>query len=172
MKTIAVDILDRNSIRNAVAELEAVKQDWERKARLAEEEIAKRLAVLIENNLSAIPYSDDIIDLGDHTEKPGLLMYGVEAKGNSVVVKGGNESEIAFVEFGAGIYHAGTANPLADEVSFSTAVGSYGKGHGLERYWFIGHNLISRGTPAYMPIWLALNDIKAEIPTIVRGIFV
>ena len=171
MKYITVDILDRDSVQNAVAELKAVKQEWERKAKQAEEAIAQELARLIEANLSAIPYSDDIKNIGSHQPVPGMPIYGVEVKGSSVVV---HDQEIAFIEFGAGIYHNGNGqqNPLASEVSFDTVIGSYGQGHGNEKYWFIGHNLISCGTPAYMPIWLALNDIKDRVPTIVRGIFV
>ena len=174
MKYITVDILDRNSVQNAVAELKAVKQEWERKAKQAEEAIAQELARLIEANLSAIPYSDDIVDIGTHQETPGILMYGVEVNGSSVTVKGGDNSELAFIEFGAGVYHngGGQQNPLASEVSFDTAIGSYGNGNGLKPYWFIKHNTISRGTPAYMPIWLALVEIREKAPTIVRGIFV
>ena len=81
--------------------------------------------------------------------------------------------DIAFIEFGAGIYHNGSVNnPLSQAVQFDTSIGSYGKGHGNEPYWFIAHNLISRGTPAYMPINNAIEQIVPMIPTIVRQVFV
>ena len=169
MKTIRIDIADKSSVENAIKELEAVKREWQRKANLCAETIAAVLADKIEENLSAIPYSDDLINLETHTETPVFPITGVAAQGNRVIVKG---QEIAFIEFGAGIYHAGTGNPLSDSVQFPTEIGSYGKGHGLQPYWFVAHNLISRGTPAYMPIWLAIQDIKQEVPTIVRQVFV
>lgn len=170
MKTITVDILDRDSIQKAVTELRAYKQEWERKANLCCEAVAAALADKISENLSAIPYSDDMFDVGTHTPMPRPPILGVEARGNQVYVGG---DEIAFVEFGAGVYHnQGRTNPLSESVQFSTTPGSYGQGNGVKPYWFIAHNLISYGTPAYMPIYNAIEEIKPEIPTIVRGIFV
>lgn len=172
MKTIRIEALDKQSVDKAIMELRAVKKEWERKAKLAEEEVAKVLAELISNNLSAIPYTDDLIDLKTHQEVPEKDIIASYAKGNTVYVESLTEkSEVAFVEFGAGIYHAGTGNPLSEAVQFNTEIGSYGKGHGLQPYWFVAHNLISRGTPAYMPIYNAIQDLKPMIPAIVRGIF-
>ena len=170
MKTITIDVLDRDSVQSAIAELEAVKQEWERKANLCCEAVAAALADKISENLSEIPYSDDVVDVSTHQPKPTFPILGVEARGNSVYVGG---EEIAFVEFGAGIYHNnGRTNPLGASVQFDTTPGSYGNGNGLKPYWFFAHNLISFGTPAYMPIYNAIEAIKPEIPTIVRGIFV
>ena len=169
VKTISVEILDIQSVEHAVAELKEVRAEWIRKANRCCETIATMLADMITDNLLQIPYSDDLIDLSTHEETPGLPMIAAYAQGNSVFIKG---EEVAFVEFGAGVYHAGNSNPLSDMVQFNTEIGSYGQGNGLKPYWFVAHNLISRGTPAYMPIWNAINDIKPQIPTIVRQIFV
>lgn len=170
MKTIRIDITDRQSLNNAIAELNSVKQEWQRKANLCCETIASMLADMISDNLTSIPYSDDLKDISTHTPIPGFPIIGAYASGNTVYIKG---EEVAFVEFGAGIYHnQGRSNPLADKVRFDTTPGSYGQGHGNQKYWFVAHNLISCGTPAYMPIYNAIEQIKYEIPTIVRSIFV
>ena len=171
MITIDIDIADANSVRNAIAELKEVRAEWLRKCNLLCETVAAMLADEIERNLSEIPFTDDVKDIGSHQAVEVFPMFGVEARGNTVVVAG---AEIAFVEFGAGAYYNGTGsnNPLATEVSFDTATGSYGKGHGNEKYWFIAHNLISCGTPAYMPVYRAIEAVKPQIPTIARGIFV
>lgn len=170
MKTIRIDIADKSSVESAIRELEAVKKEWQRKANLCCETIAAALAEKISENLLEIPYSDDVFDLSTHQPKPGFPMTGVVAVGNTVQIVG---EEIAFIEFGAGIYHNnGRTNPLGEAVQFDTAPGSYGYGNGLKPYWFIAHNLISYGTPAYMPIYNAIEAIKPMIPSIVRQVFV
>ena len=171
MKTITIDISDRNSVDKAIAELKSVKSEWNRKANLCCETIAAMLADKIEENLSQIPFSDDLIDVGSHQATPGIPIYGVEARGNTVFVE---DKEIAFIEFGAGAYYNGDGveNPLSSRVSFSTAIGSFGNGNGNKPYWFVAHNLISRGTPAYAPIYKAIMEITPQVPTIVRQVFV
>ena len=173
MKTIHIDIGDPDSVKAAIAELKEVRAEWNRKANLLCETVAAMLSDEIENNYSAIPFSDDIKDISSHQATPRLPMYAVYAKGNTVIVEE-NGGEVAFIEFGAGAYHnsSGRQNPLADKVSFDTAIGSFGLGNGNKKYWFIAHNKISCGTPAYMPIYNAIEAIKPQIPTIARGIFV
>lgn len=170
MKTIKVDCTSRLSIKAAIWELQDYKKEWQRKANLCCEVIASALADEIQKNLDAIPYTDDRKDVKFHAEMPAKSYMTATATGNRVTVSG---VEVAFVEFGSGIYHnSDTNNPLADKVQFDTAIGSYGKGHGNEKYWFIAHNLISCGTPAYMPIQNAIDTIKPQIPTMVRQVFV
>lgn len=170
MKTITIDLFNKDSIKEAIAEIEAVKDEWKRKANVCSEMIAAMLADQIEANLEEIPYTDEQIDLKNHTITQKYSPLGVFPYGNKVVVRG---VEVAFVEFGAGIYHNQQVNnPLSEAVQFETNIGSYGKGQGLQPYWFVAHNLISRGTPAYMPIYRAILAIKPEIPTLVRQVFV
>ena len=170
MKTIRIDLSSRSSVNNAISELNNVKKEWQRKTNLCSEMIAAALADEIQKNLDAIPFTDDVKDVKTHQQVYRNTTASAYAVGNRVYIKG---REIAFIEFGAGIYHnAGTDNPLSDAVSFDTAIGSYGKGKGNNKYWFIAHNLISCGTPAYMPIYNAIEAIKPQIPTLVRQVFV
>lgn len=176
MRIIHVDAFDKESVEHAKREIKAVKLEWQRKADLCCEAIAAMLADMIQANLDAIPYTDDLIDLGTHQPTPMTTdrsLLSASAVGNLVYVVG---VEVAFVEFGAGVYHnGGMQNPLVSEldaVHFPTEIGSYGKGQGNQPYWFVAHNLISRGTPMYMPIYRAMLAIEPEIPTIVRQIFV
>ena len=171
MKTIHIEALDRNSVDGAIQELKTVRAEWNRKANLLCETVAAMIADEISRNLTGIPFSDDLKDISTHTATPRFPILGAEARGNMVYIGG---EEIAFVEFGAGIYHnsSGQTNPLADKVQFETAIGSYGNGQGNKKYWFVAHNLISCGTPAYMPIYRAIEAIKPQIPTIARQIFV
>ena len=170
MKTVHIDAFDKSSVDKAIEEVKAVKKEWQRKANLCCEAIAAMLADQIDANIEALPMTDDLVDVKTHQPQP-YNSYGLAyAEGNRVYIKG---REIAFVEFGAGIYHnQGVNNPLSEAVQFDTSIGSYGKGQGNQPYWFVAHNLISRGTPAYMPIYRAMLAIEPEIPTIVRQIFV
>ena len=175
MKTIHIDLLDSQSIKSAVADLREVKRDWEKKSVEAAKEVCREIGLQIIANLDYIPYTDDLKNTQTHeilqTKRPMGVWDLTETKnGCKVTVKG---DDIVFVEFGAGVYHnQGNANPLGEMVSFSTEIGSYGRGQGLNKYWFVAHNLISCGTPAYMPIYRAILGVKPEIPTIVRKVFV
>lgn len=170
MKTIHIDIGDPKSVTAAIAELKDVRAEWRRKANLLCETVAAMIADQVSENLSEIDMSDDLKDISTHTATPRFPILGAEARGNQVYIGG---EEIAFVEFGAGIYHnGGHSNPLADKVQFETAIGSYGQGNGNKKYWFVAHNLISCGTPAYMPIYRAIEAVKPKIPMIAREIFI
>lgn len=169
MKTIHIEAFDKSSVEKAISDLEAVKKEWKRKANLCSEMIAAALADEIEKNLDAIPYTDDIVDVKAHQTMPRRNPLSAVAMGNRVYIDG---ADVVFVEFGAGITHnSGVNNPLSGAVNFDTSIGSFGQGHGNEPYWFIAHNLISRGTPAYMPIQNAIEAIKPQIPTMIRQVF-
>lgn len=176
MKTIHIDLLDSQSIKSAVADLREVKRDWEKKSVEAAKEVCREIAMQIQANLEAIPYTDDMINVATHEiiqKKDTLGVWDMRETNNGCTVSITGK-DIAFVEFGAGYYHNsnGNENPLSSSVSFSTDIGSYGKGQGLNNYWFVAHNLISRGTPMYMPVYRAILGVKPEIPTIVRKVFV
>ena len=171
MKTIHIEAFDKSSVDKAIEEIKAIKKEWKRKTSQAENLIAEELANLINENLMNVIIADDLKDIKTHQEVHRAPGVEARAKGNTVTIYGENA---VFIEFGAGIYHNGgeVNNPLSEAVQFDTSIGSYGKGHGNQKYWFVAHNLISCGTPAYMPIYEAIETIKPMIPTIVRQVFV
>ena len=170
MKTIHIEAFDKSSVDKAIEEVKAIKKEWRRKAKDAEKLIAEELANLINQNLMNVAIADDLINVKEHQQVISPPGVEARARGNTVTIYGENA---VFIEFGAGIYHnGGVDNPLSKAVQFDTSIGSYGKGHGNEPYWFVAHNLISRGTPAYMPINNAIEQIVPMIPTIVRQVFV
>lgn len=169
-----IDLCEADSIKKAVIELKATKREWERKANLCAEMIAAQLADMIQANLDAIPYTDDVINVKTHQYERKSTPFFATAQGNMVYVGG---EEVVFVEFGAGYTHNsnGSENKLAEEFAktgLETDIGSYGKHQGLQPYWFFAHNLISKGTPMYMPIYRAIIAIKPEVPTLMRQVFV
>lgn len=171
MKTIHIEAFDKSSVDKAIEEVKAIKKEWKQKAKQAESLIAEELANLINENLMGVAIGDDLKDIKTHQQVISPPGVEARARGNTVTVYGENA---VFIEFGAGIYYngGGVNNPLSKAVQFDTSIGSYGKGQGNKKYWFVAHNLISCGTPAYMPINNAIEQIVPMIPTIVRQVFV
>lgn len=170
MKTIHIEAYNKQSVQNAIKEVKSVKQEWQRKARQAENIVAAELAKLINEELMNVAIADDLKDTKTHQQVHSVPGVEARANGNTVTIYGEN---VVFIEFGAGIYHnsGGNDNPLSKAVQFDTSIGSFGKGQGNKKYWFVAHNLISCGTPAYMPIHNAIEAIKPQIPTLVRQVF-
>lgn len=82
---------------------------------------------------------------------------------------------VAFIEFGAGVYHNGSEpypNPRPGGV---VGIGEYGEGHGKQKAWgYIDENdelVITRGNPAAMPMWYASEEIKSSVLKVVREVF-
>lgn len=169
MKTIHIEALDIVSVDHAIDELREVKREWQRKANVVCEVVAAMLADEIDKNLHQITLTDDLINVKTHQPVNIKEINVAQAIGNRVLIQG---TSVVFVEFGAGIYHNPSVNnPLSESVHFETSIGSFGKGQGNQKYWFVAHNLISFGTPAYMPIHNAIETIKPQIPQIVREIY-
>ena len=74
---------------------------------------------------------------------------------------------VAFIEFGAGVYHnpgEPYPNPRPDGI---VGIGEYGKGLGKRQAWGFrnedGELVITRGTPAAMPMWYASEEMRNAI---------
>ena len=94
----------------------------------------------------------------------------------SVIVADGEDA--VWVEFGAGVYHNGSAgsspNPYGAQLGFT--IGSYGKGYGKANAWGYydeNNNLVlTRGTPASMPMYRAAQAVAKQSLKIAREVFV
>ena len=82
---------------------------------------------------------------------------------------------VAFIEFGAGVYHNGSEpypNPRPNGI---VGIGEYGKGHGKQKAWGYfdesGELVITRGNPAAMPMWYASEEIKNSVLKVVKEVF-
>ena len=181
MRAIHIDAFDPESIRQGIAEMKEVHHEWVIKKNRAEKVVAQRLAEILDEQLMNVELNDTLFDVEtgeqiyyrpDDTSTRGMSWAGpVWAKGNTVYL---HSDEIMFVEFGAGVHYNGEGfyNPLSEEIKVDTSIGSYGQGHGNQDYWFVFHNVISKGVPAQAPIAKAIRLIKPEIPTLVRQVFV
>ena len=91
--------------------------------------------------------------------------YCIKAEGQAV----------AFIEFGAGVYHnpgEPYPNPRPDEI---VGIGEYGKGYGKRQAWGFkdesGELVITHGNPAAMPMWYASEEMRNAILKTFKEVF-
>ena len=162
-KTVINVGLGENEIERAIQELKRYKQEFlNREQRLVEglAEIGLKEASV---RFTTAMY-DGINDVSVHldTTNDG---YVIVADGKAV----------AFIEFGAGVYHNTSEpypNPRPDGI---VGIGEYGKGHGKRKAWGYldesGELVITRGNPAAMPMWYASEEMKNSVLKVVREVF-
>lgn len=165
--------LSVREIDRAIKELEQYKQEIIEKTELLRKKVAKKL-----KNLAASGFEGAIVD--DLTEDSGGVRHAqvktsVDERGNISVVIAQGEDAI-WVEFGAGVYHNGSAgsspHPKGSELGFT--IGDYGKGMGKKNAWGFyedGELRLTHGTPAVMPMYNAVKIVCDEIADIAREVF-
>lgn len=94
------------------------------------------------------------------------------SNGYAIVAEG---RAVAFIEFGAGVYH-NSGEPYPDpRPEGIVGIGEYGKGHGKRQAWGFkddsGELVITHGNPAAMPLWYASEEIRSNILKIAREVF-
>lgn len=167
-KTIKIN-LSSKSIQNAINELGRYKDNIKRK----NEEFVKRLCELgipiIIQNISVAKGDSD----KSHNTYIKMNSFGNYSKG-TLVCEG---RDLLFIEFGAGVHYNGSAgsSPHPKGQEFGYTIGSYGKGHGKEDYWFYyadsGESVMSHGTEATMPVYKAGIEIVQNIRKVAKEVF-
>jgi hypothetical protein len=155
--------LSVDSIDNAIKELQAFRDslDWKR-GKLLEElaNIGVREASVRFTTAMYDGVNDSYVTL--ETTNGG---YVIKAEGHAV----------AFIEFGAGVYH-NTGDPYPNpRPNGIVGIGEYGKGHGKRQAWgFRDENdelVITHGNPAAMPMWYASEEMRSKIQKIAQEVF-
>lgn len=162
-KTVITTGLSEREINSAIQLLKNYKREFlEREKRLVEglAEIGLREASV---RFTTAMY-DGTNDVSVHLD--------TIPNGYSIVADG---KAVAFIEFGAGVYHNGSEpypNPRPQGV---VGIGEYGEGHGKQKAWgYMDENnelVITRGNPAAMPMWYASEEIKNSVLKVVREVF-
>ena len=155
--------LSTSSIENAIKELRAYRKSIDdKKDRLLEElaNIGVREASVRFTTAMYDGINDSSVSL--ETNRDG---YTIVASGHAV----------AFIEFGAGVYHnpgEPYPNPRPEGI---VGIGEYGKGHGKRQAWGYtdesGELVITHGNPAAMPMWYASEEMRDSILKIAREVF-
>lgn len=147
--------LSTASIAQAIKELKAYQKSLEAKTQQLLEKLGE-----IGVKEASVRFTTAIYDgVNDSsvTLKPIDGGYCIVAEGKAV----------AFIEFGAGVYHnpgEPYPNPRPDGI---VGIGEYGKGYGKRQAWGFrdedGELVITHGTPAAMPMWYASEEMRKAI---------
>lgn len=163
--------LSTNEINRAMKELDKYKQDILKKAELLREKVAERLADEAQKGFSGAVV-DDITQGG---RKVAQVDVSIDNRGSVTVVVASGEDAV-WVEFGAGVYHNGSpgSSPHPHGAELGMTIGGFGKGNGKKEVWGFyedGELKLTRGTPARMPMALAVTTVCNEIQSIAKEVF-
>ena len=155
--------LSTSSIDNAIKELRAFQNSLERKKDKLLEELAN-----IGVKEASVRFTTAMYD-GVNDSSVSLETI---ANGYTIVAEG---NAVAFIEFGAGVYH-NTGEPYPNpRPEGIVGIGEYGKGHGKRQAWGFmddsGELVITHGNPAAMPMWYASEEMRSKILKIAQEVF-
>lgn len=155
--------LNTDSIENAVAQLRAYRNTLDAK----KDKLLKRLGEIGVREAS-VRFTTAMYD--------GVNDSSVSLEANKdgyVIIAEGKA--VAFIEFGAGVYHNSGEpypNPRPEGI---VGIGEYGKGYGKRQAWGFkddsGELVITHGNPAAMPLWYASEEMRSNILKIAKEVF-
>ena len=159
-------------INRAIREVDKFRQDFRNKVDTYRKRIAEEIAVQASLNFGNAVV-DDVIH--GSPRRPDVAVTVSERGSISVVVAEGEDA--VWCEFGAGVYHNGSVgsspNPFGNDLGFT--IGSYGKGYGKKQAWGYydenGDLVITRGTPASMPLYNAAQEVMRKAVEIAKEVF-
>lgn len=162
-KKIITMSLSTSSIDNAIKELKAYKIYLDQKKDKLLEELANIGVREASVRFTTAMY--DGVNDSDVTLKNTHSGYAIVAKGKAV----------AFIEFGAGVYHNPGEPYPNPRPSGVVGIGEYGKGHGKRQAWGFkdgsGELVITHGNPAAMPMWYASEEMRSNILKVAKEVF-
>lgn len=175
--TIPIE-LSETGIDNALKAVAQYKREFRQKCTEVIRRVAERIAQEAQSG-----FNGAIVD--DLTEQSGMprtanVSVSVENRGDYFTVVA-NGKDAVWVEFGAGVYHNGSAgtspNPFAQTATGvptpPIAIGTFGK-YGTRQAWGFyedGVLKITHGTPATMPMYNAVQTVSREVKEIAKEVF-
>lgn len=171
-KTVIRFTLDRKEIDRAIKELKQYKQEFRKKVDIYRKRIAEEIAENASLRFGSTTMEHTVRGI---SRKPDVSVK-VSDRGDITVVVANGEDAI-WCEFGAGVYYNGSVgsspHPNGQDLGFT--IGSYGKGYGKGNAWGYyddnGELVITRGTPASMPMYNAAKEITKKAIQIAREVF-
>lgn len=165
--------LNSKDIDRAIKEIEQYKQELNKKLDIYRERLADEISKEAQSGFNS-SIVDDIIKGGSPHSAEVTVNYS--SKGNITVIVAKGEDAV-WCEFGSGVYHNGSVgsspNPYGSDLGLT--IGSYGKGKGSQTAWgYYDENkeiVITRGTPATMPMYRACTSVVSKAITIAREVF-
>lgn len=155
--------LSTKSINNAIKELKAFRDSLEGK----KDKLLKELGEIGVREAS-VRFTTAMYD-GVNDSRVSL-----EATNNGYAIVASGKV-VAFIEFGAGVYHNGSEPYPDPRPAGIVGIGEYGKGYGKRNTWVYideaGDKVFTHGNPAAMPMWYASEEMRSQIETIARRVF-
>ena len=164
--------LNKDDINKAIREVEIFKGNFQQKVDKYRRRMAAEMARMASSKFSSATMEHTV---SGTTRKPNVQVNVDERGFVSVVVANGEDA--VWCEFGAGVYYNGSVgsspNPYGSGLGFT--IGSYGKGYGKGKAWGYydetGELVITRGTPATMPMYNAAKEVTKRAIEIAREVF-
>lgn len=171
-KVIRISLSEKD-IDRAIKELEQYKQEIIRKTELLRVKVAERIAALAQSGFNGA-IVDDLTRESGGSRKADVRVSIDERENVSIVIAAGEDA--VWVEFGAGVYHNGSAgsSPHPEGSKLGLTIGGYGKGMGKRQTWGFyedGELRLTHGTPAVMPMYNAVKAVCDEIADIAKEVF-
>ena len=184
-KVISINLTDPASIDEAIKAIEEYQKWLDDKMDILRRKVADFIKIHAESGFKGA-IGDDVIK-GSTVEPKVDVTVNHEGDGKvSIVIADGKDA--VFIEFGAGIYHntsvGGSLHPWVNTPNEGTGpgvdrfrIGLYGDRHGAQSSWgfYRDHDkndlVVTRGTVAEMPMYHAVQALKANLPSIVREVF-
>ena len=144
-----------SSIQDAINELKSYRDSIDAKKDKLLEELA--YIGVKEASIRFTTAMYDGVNDSSVTLEPIKDGYCIKAEGKAV----------AFIEFGAGVYHnPGEPYPNPRPAGI-VGIGEYGKGYGKRQAWgyrdVSGELVVTHGNPAAMPMWYASEEMRNAI---------
>lgn len=163
--------LNSKDIDRAIKDLALYKQEFVNKVDVYRRRIADEIATNASLNFGSATMNHTVKGT---TQKPNVQVSVSELGAIAVVVASGEDA--VWCEFGAGVYYNGAVgsspNPYGSDLGFT--IGSYGKGYGKANAWGYyedGQLVITRGTPASMPMYNAAQEVMRKAIEIAREVW-
>lgn len=176
-KTLKAD-LSISSIRNLQKELEKYKDSLTYKCELLVKRLAEAGIPVIDENMAKAAFTVDEKGMQSGADPQHYTHVKINTFGNyaraDLIVEG---AELLFIEFGAGVYYNGSAgsSPHPKGEEFGYVIGSYGKGHGVQKVWGYyadsGELILTHGVEATMPVYKASLEIAENVVKIAKQVF-
>lgn len=170
--------LSEQDIDRAIKELAQYKEGFKSKCEELLRRVAERLAEEVQSGFNGA-IVDDLTEKSGNPRKASVNVRAENRGDYFAVVADGTDA--VWVEFGAGVYHNGSAGSSPNPFAATTtgvpnppiAIGSFGR-NGRKQAWGFyedGELKITHGTPAAMPMYNAVQTVSREVVQIAREVF-
>lgn len=177
-KKILKSDLSISGIKALQKQLKDYQNSLNRKCELLAKRLAEAGMPVIDENMAKAAFTVDEkgIQSGadpQHYTQVKINTFGSYARAD-LIVEG---KELLFIEFGAGVYYNGAAgtSPHPKGEEFGYVIGSYGKGHGVQKVWGYyadsGELVLTHGVEATMPVYKASLEIADNVVKIAKQVF-